>query len=74
VIVNNKQYQQLLQELLISTAPALWRLLNTPHGMLREKEAWFTRTQTKARRELHRVAAFPVPERGFLDFDDEENQ
>lgn len=67
MIVNAKQYEELLQEQLRHAAPSLWNLLNSPQSILDLHPGRFERLQTKARQELRRITKFEAPARGYLE-------
>lgn len=69
MIVNDTQYQELLQEMLKAAAPTLWKLINAPLSALTMRSGHFERMQKAARVELRRIARFEVPRRGYLEFD-----
>lgn len=68
MIVNAKQYEELRHQMLRQAAPCLWFLLSTP-VLHHRSQAKLERWQKRALAELRRVAKFPIPDRGYLDFE-----
>ena len=67
MIVNDEQFQELLQQQLMAAAQNLWRLLNTPKSILDAYPKRLEQLQTNARQELRRICKFQAPDRGYLE-------